>query len=70
MLAGGARGTPANAYEGVVDMDGYIAIALVGVIFFVAGLVLRRARITKSREERMEEYYRDYQQRMDKFRKQ
>jgi type II secretory pathway pseudopilin PulG len=51
-------------------MDGYIAIALVGVILFVAGLVLRRARITKSREERMEEYYRDYQQRMDKFRKQ
>jgi hypothetical protein len=54
-------------------MDGYIAIALVGVILFVIGVVMNKAKNStqkKTKDERMADYFKSYNERIDKFRKQ
>jgi hypothetical protein len=51
-------------------MDGYIAIALVGIVLFVAGAVMRKNKNSKKpRADRMADYFKSYDERMDKFRK-
>jgi hypothetical protein len=56
--------------KGVVDMDGYIALALVGLILFVAGALMRRTKSSKKpRADQLADYFKSYDERMDKFRK-
>jgi hypothetical protein len=51
-------------------MDGYIAIALVGVVLFVVGAVMRKIKNSKKpRADQMADYFKNYDERMDKFRK-